>query len=83
MGIMRPEIPESALRGQVHFGFWPSGCPSGVQVNLHFATRSIYTRKASESSKEAFILKNTKEAVKHVAKLLVDFHNDKVMSQPY
>jgi hypothetical protein len=42
MGIMRPEIPESALRGQVHFGFWPSGCPSGVQVNLHFATRSKY-----------------------------------------
>src|SRR2546422_3238170 len=42
MGIMRPEIPESALRGQVQSGFWPSGCPSGVQVNLHFATRSIY-----------------------------------------
>jgi hypothetical protein len=43
----------------------------------------IYTRKASESAKEAFILKNTKEAVKHVAQLLVDFHNDKVMSHPY
>ena len=42
MGIMRPEIPESALRGQVQSGFWPSGCPSGVQVNLHFATRSTY-----------------------------------------
>jgi len=43
----------------------------------------IYTRKDSESANEAFILKNTKEAVKHVAKLLVDFHNDKVTSQPY
>ena len=43
----------------------------------------IYTRKASESAKEAFILKNTQEAVKHVAQLLVDFHNDKVTSQPY
>src|SRR5215467_14156804 len=45
MGIMRPEIPESALRGQVQSGFWPAGCPSGVQVNLHFATRSIYTQQ--------------------------------------
>ena len=43
----------------------------------------IYTRKASEVAKEAFILKNTKEAVKLVAKLLVDFQNDKVTSQPY
>ena len=43
----------------------------------------LYTRKASESAKGAFILKNTKEAVKHVAQLLVDFHNDKVMSHPY
>jgi hypothetical protein len=43
----------------------------------------IYTRKASESEEKAFILKNTKEAAKHVAKLLVDFHNDKVTSQPY
>jgi len=43
----------------------------------------IYTRKASESAKEAFILKNTEEAAKHVAQLLVDFHNDKVTSQPY
>jgi hypothetical protein len=43
----------------------------------------IYIRKASESTNEAFILKNTKEAVKQVAQLLVDFHNDKVMSHPY
>jgi len=43
----------------------------------------IYTRKASESAKEAFILKNTQEAAKHVAQLLVDFHNDKVTSHPY
>jgi hypothetical protein len=46
-------------------------------------TPLIYTRKAAESAKEAFILKNTKEAAKHVAQLLVDFHNDKVTSQPY
>jgi hypothetical protein len=43
----------------------------------------IYTKKASENAKEAFILKNTKEAAKHVAQLLVDFHNDKVTSHPY
>jgi hypothetical protein len=43
----------------------------------------IYTRKASESAEDAFILKNTQEAVKHVAQLLVDFHNDKVTSEPY
>jgi hypothetical protein len=43
----------------------------------------IYTRKASESAEDAFILKNTKEAAKQVAKLLVDFHNDKVTQQPY
>ena len=43
----------------------------------------IYTRKASESAKEAVILKNTQEAARHVAQLLVDFHNDKVMSHPY
>jgi hypothetical protein len=44
---------------------------------------SEYTRKASESAKEAFILKNTKEAARQVAKLLADFHNDKVTEQPY
>jgi hypothetical protein len=59
-----------------------------IQIRAHYtyeqgAADIIYTRKASESAKEAFILKNTKEASKHVAKLLVDFHNDKVMSQPY
>ena len=59
-----------------------------IQIRAHYtfeqgAADIIYTRKASENAKEAFILKNTKEAVKHVAKLLVDFHNDKVMSQPY
>jgi hypothetical protein len=59
-----------------------------IQTRAHYtfeqgAADIIYTRKASESAKEAFILKNTKEAVKHVAKLLVDFHNDKVASQPY
>jgi hypothetical protein len=43
----------------------------------------IYTRKASEEAEEAFILKNTREAVKHVAKLLADFRSDKVMSHPY
>ena len=44
MGIMRPEIPESTLRGQVQSGFWPLGCLSGVQVHLLFATRSKYIR---------------------------------------
>jgi hypothetical protein len=59
-----------------------------VQFRTHYTYEEgvadiIYTRKTSESAKEAFILKNTKEAAKHVAKLLVDFHNDKVTSQPY
>jgi len=59
-----------------------------IQFRTHYTYEEgeadiIYTRKTSESAEEAFILKNTKEAVKHVAKLLVDFHNDKVTSQPY
>ena len=59
-----------------------------IQIRTHYTVEQgaadiIYTRKASESEKEAFILKNTQEAAKHVAKLLVDFHNDKVTSQPY
>jgi hypothetical protein len=61
---------------------------ASIQIRTHYTYEQgpadiIYTRKASESAKEAFILKNTKEATKHVAKLLVDFHNDKVTSQPY
>jgi hypothetical protein len=43
----------------------------------------IYTRTHEGGKGEAFILKNTKEAAKHVAQLLVDFHNDKVTSQAY
>jgi hypothetical protein len=43
----------------------------------------IYTRTFADREGEAFVLKNTKEAVKHVAKLLVDFRSDKVTSQPY
>jgi hypothetical protein len=59
-----------------------------IQIRTHYtyeegAADIIYTRKASESAKEAFILKNMKEAAKQVAKLLIDFHNDKVTSQPY
>ena len=59
-----------------------------IQTRVHYPVEEdpadiIYTRKASEMAEEAFILKNTKEAVKHVAKLLVDFRNDKVMSHPY
>jgi hypothetical protein len=59
-----------------------------IQIREHYtfeqgAADIIYTRKASESAKEAFILKNTKEATRHVAKLLADFRNDRVMSQPY
>jgi hypothetical protein len=59
-----------------------------IQTRMHYTSEQgaadiIYTRKTSESAKEAFILKNTKEAAKQVAKLLVDFHNDKVTGQPY
>ena len=43
----------------------------------------IYTRTSEGREENAFILKNTKEAVKRVAKLLVDFRSDKVTSQPY
>jgi len=61
---------------------------AAIQIREHYTVEQgaadiIYTRKASESAEEALIQKNTKEAVKHVAKLLVDFHNDKVTSQPY
>jgi hypothetical protein len=59
-----------------------------IQIRAHYtfeqgAADIIYTRKASESAKEAFILKNTNDAVTHVEKLLDDFRNDRVMSQPY
>ena len=59
-----------------------------IQTRVHYPVEEdpadiIYTRKASEEAEEAFILKNTKEAVKHVAKLLADFRSDKVMSHPY
>jgi len=43
----------------------------------------IYTRKFADQEGVEFILKNTKDAVTHVKQLLVDFHNDKVMSHPY
>ena len=43
----------------------------------------IYTRTHEGGKGEAFILKNTKEAVKHVSQLLVDFRSDKVTRQPY
>ena len=43
----------------------------------------IYTRTSEGREEKACILKNTKEAVKHVSQLLVDFRNDRVTSQPY
>ena len=39
---MKPEIPESLLRGQVQPGFRALGYPSGIAFNRHFATRSKY-----------------------------------------
>jgi hypothetical protein len=43
----------------------------------------IYKRKFADQEGVEFILKNTKDAVAHVKQLLVDFHNDKVTSEPY
>ena len=59
-----------------------------IQIRTHYtyeqgAADIIYTRKASESAKEAFILKNTTEAIARVEKLLADFREDKVMMHPY
>jgi hypothetical protein len=44
MAFMKPEIPESGLRGQAQLGFWALGDPSGIQLNRYFATRSTYKR---------------------------------------
>ena len=59
-----------------------------IQIRAHYtyeegAADIIYTRKTSESAKEAFILKNTNDAITHVEQLLVDFRNDRVMSHLY
>ena len=59
-----------------------------IQTRTHYtyeegAADILYTRKTAESAEEAFILKNTTEAVTHVEQLLVDFRSDKVMSHPY
>jgi hypothetical protein len=59
-----------------------------IQLRTHYTYEEgeadiIYMRKTSESAKEAFILKNTTEAVAHVEQLLADFRADRVMSQPY
>jgi hypothetical protein len=43
----------------------------------------IYTRTFEGREGEEFIMQNTTDAVKHVEKLLDDFRNDRVMSQPY
>src|SRR5947209_2503631 len=59
-----------------------------IQTRTHYtyeegAADILYTRKTSESAEEAFILKNTTEAVSRLEQLLVDFRNDRVMSHPY
>jgi len=61
---------------------------ASIQTRTHYtyeegAADIIYTRKTSEKAKEAFILKNTTEAVSRLEQLLVDFRNDRVMSHPY
>jgi hypothetical protein len=59
-----------------------------IQTRRYYAVKEdpadiIYTRKTSESAKEAFILKNTTGAVSRLEQLLIDFREDKVMSHPY
>ena len=44
MAFIRPEIPESALKGQVPSGFWALGGPSGTPSSLYSATCSNYIR---------------------------------------
>jgi type I restriction enzyme, R subunit len=46
-GFIRPDIPESALLGQVEFGWNAGDCPSGLYIDLHCATRSIYNFRQS------------------------------------
>ena len=43
----------------------------------------LYTRTCEDRKGEAFIMKNTHEAVTHVEKLLDDFRNDRVTHYPY
>jgi hypothetical protein len=43
----------------------------------------IYTRTCAEREGEAFIMKNTNDAVTQVEKLLADFRNDRVTHHPY
>jgi hypothetical protein len=59
-----------------------------IQTRTHYtyeegAADILYTRKTSESAKDAFILKNTTGAVSRLEQLLIDFREDKVMSHPY
>jgi hypothetical protein len=59
-----------------------------IHIRTHYTSEQgaadiIYTRRFSDREGEEFVLKNTKEAVKHVAKLLADFRSDRVTAQPY
>src|SRR5947209_8523350 len=59
-----------------------------IQTRTHYtyeegAADILYRRKTSESAEEAFILKNTTEAVTELVRLLDDFRNDRVTQQPY
>jgi hypothetical protein len=59
-----------------------------IQTRTYFTVEEgpadiIYTRTFADREGEAFILKNTTEAITRLEQLLVDFREDKVMSHPY
>ena len=59
-----------------------------IQIRMHYtyeqgAADIIYTRRFEDREGEAFIMKNTTDAVTHVETLLADFLSDQVTQQPY
>ena len=59
-----------------------------INIRRHYTVEEgaadiIYTRRFSDREGVEFVLKNTKEAVTHVAQLLADFRSDRVTAQPY
>jgi hypothetical protein len=59
-----------------------------ILIRTHYtyeqgAADIIYTRTFADREGEEFIMQNTKGAVAHAEKLLVDFRSDRVTQQPY
>jgi hypothetical protein len=59
-----------------------------IQIRTHYtyeegAADIIHTRRFADQEGVEFIMKNTNDAITQVEKLLADFRDDRVMSQPY